>query len=186
MDTGSSLRVGRILLVTLTVLSAMSVSSASAQGRAQNAPPGVPVETAGTGRQRVVVDGKTNPELVNHELLIAQIIGSMSIPASPSAADELRLHLHATSIGFGREDEKVLRTEMIRLHALLAPIQARVRASFQGAPIADLQASREARLKSYERLLELLSKDGRDKLNDFIEKQKANTKVIVPANQPRD
>ena len=188
MDIVRPLRAGQILLATVIVLPTMTVSSASAQLPPQTAPPGTVVESA-NGRQRIVVDGKTNPELVNHELLIAQILGLMAIPESPSAKDEQRLHVMAAAIGLGREDERILRTEMIRLYGVIAPIQDRLRNPPGGVPLgtptADLQEFREARLQSYERLLELLSKDGRDKLNNFIEKQKANTKVIVPANQPR-
>jgi hypothetical protein len=123
--------------------------------------------------------------LVNQDLLIAQVVGMMAIPASASKQDEQRLHLFAASIGFGKDDEKVLRTEMIHLHAVITPIQARLSArTTGGVPIEDLQAYREARLQSYGRLLEILSADGRSKLNDFIEKQKANTKVIMGTPRP--
>jgi hypothetical protein len=173
----------RLLLVMLMGLAPIALSSASRQ-TPQDAPPGRTVGSPVTGRQRVIVDGRTNPELIDHELLIAQIVGRMAIPASASPQDEQRLHLFAASIGFGKDDEKQLRTEMIRLHAAITPIQARLSGSTAGVPIDDLQAYREARLQSYGRLLEILSADGKSKLNDFIEKQKANTKVIMGTPRP--
>ena len=107
----------------------------------------------------------------------------MAIPAAANQKDELRLHLHAATIGLGRDDEQVLRAEMIRLHAAMAPLQARLNAKRNGVPVADLQAYREVRLQSYSRLREFLSADGRRKLNDYIERRKQNTFVIMGSEQ---
>ena len=52
----------------------------------------------------------------------------------------------------------------------------RLQGSRNGVPVADLSEYRNVRLQSYGRLLELLSADGRRKLNDFIEAQKRNTR----------
>jgi hypothetical protein len=157
-----------------------SASPQSSTAPAQAAVPTLPV-TPG----RVLVDGKDNPELINHDLLVAQVIGRMAIPASASAKDEQRVHLFAVVIGLGKDDERILRTEMIRLHAAITPIQARLRTTTNRVPIADLQMYREARLQSYGRLVELLSSDGRRKLNEFIEKEKGNTKVFTTESQSR-
>ena len=169
-----------LLLVVLLALPAIT-----AEALPQESPSTTPAEGRPSGRPtRVIIDGKTNPEAVNKELLIAQIVGSMAIPASPTPQDEQRLHLRAASIGFSRQDERVLRAEMISLHAAITPIQQQIQAyrpgGLPGVPVAELQAYREARLESYARLLEFLSKDGRARLNAYIEKQVANTKVIVP------
>jgi hypothetical protein len=136
-----------------------------------------------SGRERVVVDGKTHPELVDHDLLIAQILGGMAIPASANQKDEQRLHLQAATIGLGRDDEQILRGEMIRLQAAMTPIQARMKEITGRMSISDLQALREVRLESYGRLLEVLSPDGRRKLNDHIEKRKQNTFVVIGSEQ---
>jgi len=172
----------RALLVTLLVLPAVTFWASPSS--AQDGPQSPPAEGRANGRpERVVIDGKTNPEAVNKDLLIAMVVGGMAIPASATPRDEQRLHLMAASIGFSKQDEQRLRTEMIRLHAVITPIQEQIQAhrpgGLPGVPIAELQAYLEARLQSYGRLLEILSKDGRDKLNAFIEKQVANTKVIT-------
>src|SRR6186997_2536921 len=92
----------RVLLVTLLVLPGLGVPASS-----QDGPESRPVEGRTNGRpERVLIDAKTNPEAVDKELLIAMVIGSMAIPASPSEQGERRLHLRAAVMGFGREDEK--------------------------------------------------------------------------------
>jgi hypothetical protein len=175
-------RLRQAVLLMLLVLPALTYSASpqSSTSRAQTNVPTLPVKPG-----RVLVDGKDNPELINHDLLVAQVVGRMAIPASASPKDEQRVHLFAVVIGLGKDDERILRTEMIRLHAAITPIQARLRATTDRVPIADLQTYREARLQSYGRLLELLSSDGRRKLNEFIEKEKRNTKVFITESQPQ-
>jgi len=61
----------------------------------------------------------------------------------------------------------------------MAPIRARLQVPRSGVPLEDLSAFRQARLQSYGRLLELLSADGRRKLDEYIDQQKRNTKIVT-------
>src|SRR5687768_9581862 len=139
----------------LIVLPTLTLSSASPQAPKQDAPSGIlDSRVIRGGRTRLLIDGKNNPELVNRDLLVAQILGSMALPESATKKDERRLHFMAAAIGLGRRDEQLLRREMIRLNTAIAPIKARLKANTrsdgapQEVPIADLNAYRGARLQS--------------------------------------
>jgi hypothetical protein len=117
--------------------------------------------------------------LVDHELLIAQILGSIAMPAKPSESEELHLKIIAAQIGLNGSDTRILRQEMIRLYEIVAPIRARVNTPRPFVEVRpDLEAYRAARLDSYGRLLELLSEGGNKRLQEYIEKQKRSVKVI--------
>jgi hypothetical protein len=178
-------RMRQLLLVMLIVLPTITLSSASPQqspSRSQPAPPdGLPLR--GTRNTRVLIDGAVNPERVDRNLLTAQIMRTMAIPPSPSAAEERRLHRRALAIGFSRRDEQVLRSEMIRLHNALVPIRAQLDAIRSRVPVAELAAYRQARLDSYSRLLRALSPDGANKLDRYIERARRNVKVFTGSNQ---
>jgi hypothetical protein len=89
----------------------------------------------------------------------------------------------ARRIGLGGRDTQILRSEMIRLYREMTPVRERLQRGRTGVA-ADLAEFRDVRLQSYGRLLELLSADGRRKLNDFIEAQKRNTRQSAPS-QPQ-
>lgn len=103
----------------------------------------------------------------------------MRCPTPPTVNEERRLGLFAGVVGLNRDDERILRLEMIRLYTVITPIRERLSVSRTGVPVADLATYREARLQSYGRLLETLSQDGRNRLNAYIERQKRNTKVVT-------
>src|SRR5688572_31108625 len=81
------------LLVLLILLPTISVSSAPQPTTQAPPPPPTdgPLRVSGNGR--VVVDGATNPELIDRDLLVAQILGTMAIPASPSEREERHFNL---------------------------------------------------------------------------------------------
>jgi hypothetical protein len=169
----------RVFLATLFIVRAVTPSSALPQSAVQNPTSVVNAQPSGAGKLRVVVDGATNPELIDRDLLVAQILGANAIRTSPSSDEELRVKLFARAMKFSPEDARVLRAEMIHLHTVIAPLRARLSTATSGIPVTDLAAYREARLDSYRRLLEILSPDGRTKLNSFIEQQKRHTKVVT-------
>ena len=171
-----------LLLAALIVLPTITASSAF-QSSAQDpsAPPGDGSRRGG-GPARMI-DGAKNPELIDTELLIAQMLGANAIPPAPTAREEPRLSTFARRIGLGGRDTQILRSEMIRLYAEMTPVRERLQTGRTGVT-ADLAEFRDVRLQSYGRLLELLSADGRRKLNDFIEAEKRNTRQSAPS-QPQ-
>ena len=132
----------------------------------------------GWGNSTVVVDGAKNPELINSDLLIAQLLGAQALPPSPSQKEERRVEFFAKRLGLGPDDSRIVRLEMFRLYAAIAPIQARLQVRRDSVPHDDLSAYRAARLESYGRLLKLLSADGQRKLNTYIDEQKRHTKIV--------
>jgi hypothetical protein len=138
-----------------------------------------PRRGGGPGR---VIDGAKNPELIDTELLIAQILGSNAMGPAPTERDELRLRSFARRIGLGNRDTEILRSEMIRLYGEMAPVRDRLQGSRN--PLADLAEFRDVRLQTYGRLLELWSADGRRKFDEFIEREKRNTYRSAPS-QPQ-
>src|SRR5687767_2430412 len=74
-----------ILLPTLTTSAAFQSSAP--------APVAPPPEVPLRGPGRVLVDGAKNPELIDRDLLVAQILGSKAMPASPSEREEQHLRL---------------------------------------------------------------------------------------------
>ena len=172
-----------LVLAVLIVLPTITASSAfQSSAQAPSAPP-ADGSRRGGGPAPNVIDGAKNPELIDTELLIAQILGSNAMPPAPTADQERRLTFFARLIGLGSRDTQILRSEMIRLYAEMTPVRERLQEGRTGVA-ADLAEFRHVRLQSYGRLLELLSADGRRKLNDFIEAQKRNTRQSAPS-QPQ-
>jgi hypothetical protein len=171
-----------LVLAVLIVLPTITASSAFQSSAQDPSPPPADGSRRGGGPARVI-DGAKNPELIDTELLIAQILGSNALPPAPTADQERRLTFFARRIGLGSRDTQILRSEMIRLYAEMTPVRERLQERRTGVA-ADLAEFRDVRLQSYGRLLELLSADGRRKLNDFIEAQKRNTRQSAPS-QPQ-
>lgn len=172
-------RLRYVLLVLLILLPTISVSSAQQSTTKAPPPPLTDAPLGGQGTGRVLVDGAKNPELIDRDHLVALILGSKAMPASPSEKEEQHLRLFARQVGLGREDTQTLRLEMIRLHADMAPIRARLQVRRTGVPLEDLSAFRQTRLQAYGRLLELLSADGRRKLDEYFDQQKRNARIVT-------
>ena len=165
--------------LVLAVLIVLPTTASSAFQSSAQDPDG---SRRGGGPARVI-DGAKNPELIDTELLIALILGANAMPPEPTQREELRLSFFAKRIGLGSRDTQILRSEMIRLYAEMTPVRQRLQEGRTGVA-ADLAEFRDVRLQSYGRLLELLSADGRRKLNEFIEAEKRNTRQSAPS-QPQ-
>jgi len=166
----------------LVLAAAILLPTITASAGLQSSPPdpvAPPSDVPLRGPGRTLVDGAKNPELIDRDLLVASILGSKAMPASPSEREERVLRSFAKQLGLGREDTQILRLEMIRLHADMAPIRARLQIRRSGVPLEDLSAFRQVRLQAYGRLLELLSAGGRRKLDEYIDQQKRNTRIVT-------
>lgn len=172
----------RDFLLALVILLPATTASAAFQSPAPD-PPAPPADGSRRGGAPAgrVIDGAKNPELIDTELLIAMMLGANAIPPEPTEREEFRLSIFARRIGLGSRDTQILRSEMIRLYGEMTPVRERLQESRNVT--ADLAEFRDVRLQAYGRLLELLSADGRRKLNDFIEAEKRNTKRSAPAGQ---
>lgn len=78
------MRTGRLLLVGCLLLTLTNSSAAPLSGD-QGLPRLVDGQTTQRGTGRVLIDGKNNPELINRDALVAQILGAHAMSDTPDS-----------------------------------------------------------------------------------------------------
>jgi hypothetical protein len=172
----------RLFVTSLFVVSIAPPISAQTKPGAPASPP-TAVAGAGCAGSSQLIDGSRNPELIDTELLAMQLLAMLALPRQPSVMQERAFETLSGRIGLSGSDTNVLRQEMNLLYEALTPIRARLNAGPGSDTRSALEAFRAVRLESYGRLLELLSDKGAKRFQDWIEREKRNTKRSAPCVQ---
>ena len=138
---------------------------------------------AGTPNQNrvVVVDGSKNPELISDERIVTTLVGHLWVlPPGADAGAERRLRSQASPMKLREPDYEILRRELQQA----APRLAALRKSLSESPDstsarAVLKGRTTEAWEVYQRVLELMSADGREKLRRHIADSKKNAKITT-------
>jgi TonB family protein len=133
------------------------------------------------GLDRPVINGATNPELIPDESAIVTMIHPWA-RASADPSQQRQFESSTSRLKLSGADMKVLRAELARANPRLVELEAQVRAS-GGAFTTGLEPYLELRalmVEIYGRLLELLSRAGRESLQAHLQFIKTRTTVFLP------
>jgi|SRR5688572_26156698 hypothetical protein len=175
------------LLVVVCVAMAVTPTTRAAQEARSSSEPVAKLEDFHLAERRLLVDGAKNPELIPDEKIIAMFIGrTWLLPSEDDRAAERRLRNVTSRMKLSDADYQILRKELKRAYPELSARQsdrstARDVRSFAAAQ----EATTASAMSVYERLLEFMSSDGRQKLREHISDAKKHARITEVAPRQR-